>query len=44
VFAGVEDPDGVPDCVNNVGVIVCVGLRLEVDDLVGVKLGVFVIV
>jgi hypothetical protein len=44
VIAAVEDPDGVPDCVNKVGVIVCVGLRLDVEERVAVKLGVFVIV
>jgi len=44
VIAAVDDPEGVPDCVNSVGVIVCVGLRLDVADLVAVKLGVPVIV
>ena len=44
MIAAVDDPDEVPDCVNKVGVIVWVGLRLDVEDLVAVKLGVFVIV
>ena len=44
VIAAVDEPDEVPDCVNKVGVIVWVGLRLDVEERVAVKLGVFVIV